>query len=171
MTSIGFGDIIGRTYSTQGWGAIIAPLFVGVIVDRYLPAERVLGVLHFVGAALLLALSTITDSKTLFYFTALAYMATFMPTLPLCNTIAFNVMENTEQQFPAIRVMGTIGWIVAGLLLSFVLSPLVLPESATATIEQTNWPIRLAAGAAIFLGIFSFTLPKTASNRQRPRAH
>ena len=159
MVAIGFSDIIGRTYATQGWGAIIAPLFVGMIADRYFSAQRVMGTLHLIGAGLLFYLSTITDSRLEFYLTTLIYMATFMPTLPLSNTVAFNAMRDTQKEFPPIRVLGTIGWIVAGLALSFVLAPLVLAGDSPITIEQTVWPVRLAAGAALLLGLFAFTLP------------
>lgn len=161
MTAIDFGDIIGRTYATQGWAAILAPLLVGMVADRYFSAQKVMGVLHLVGAGLLFYVSTITENKSLFYFVTLGYMMTFMPTLALANTIAFGAMKDTVREFPAIRVLGTLGWIVAGLSLSFIVAKLVLSSGAGLTIEQTNWPIRLAAIAAIFLGLFSFALPDT----------
>jgi len=161
MTRLGFGDIIGRTYGAQGLAAILSPLFIGMIADRYFSAQKVMGILHLIGAGLLFYLTTITDNKTLFYFTTLAYMLTFMPTLALSNAIAFGAMTDTVKQFPTIRVLGTIGWIVAGLSLSFIITGLVLPSGTELTIEQTNWPIRLAAMAAVILGLFSFTLPDT----------
>ena len=161
MTKLEFGDIIGRTYGTQGLAAILSPLFVGMIADRYFSAQKVMGVLHLMGAVLLAFLTTITSDKTLFYFVTLGYMLTFMPTLALSNAIAFTAMTDSVKQFPAIRVLGTIGWIVAGLSLSFVVTKIVLPTGSVLTIEQTNWPIRLAAGAAVILGLFSFALPDT----------
>ena len=161
MAHIGLGDIIGRTYATQGVAAIIATLFVGMVADRYFSAQRILGVLHLAGAALLFFLSTVTADKTLFYTVVLAYMITFMPTLPLSNAIAFNAMTDTERQFPAIRVFGTVGWIVAGLALSFVVAGWVLGAGADVTIEQTAWPIRTAAVAAAIMGGYAFFLPHT----------
>jgi len=161
MVALDFGDIIGRTYATQGVAAILSPLFIGMIADRYFSAQKVMGVLHLLGAVLLFYISTITGNKTLFYFATLGYMLTFMPTLALSNAIAFGAMTDTVKEFPGIRVLGTVGWIVAGLSLSFIVAKFVLSSGANLTIEQTNWPIRLAGVAAIVLGVLSFTLPDT----------
>ncbi|MFT7558548.1 MAG: nucleoside transporter [Flavobacteriales bacterium] len=149
LNASGFDDIIGETYATQGYAAIIAPLFIGVIADRYFSAEKLLGALHLLGAAVLLWISTISESKSLFFGAVLLYMLVYMPTLPLSNSVAFNAMSNTERQFPAVRVLGTIGWICAGLIVGFLQA------------EKTVLPIQLAAVASVLAGLYAFTLPAT----------
>jgi len=148
------GTEIGAAYSTTAWAAIISPFFVGMIADRFFQAQHVMGILHVLGAVLLYAASTIT-SPILFFWVLLAYAICYMPTLALVNAIAFNQMENTEREFPLIRVLGTIGWIVAGFTITF------LGRGWFENIEATATPLRLAAGASLILGIYSFFLPKT----------
>ena len=147
----GFDEIIGQVYATQGYAAILAPLFIGMIADRYFAAEKVMGVLHLCGAACLFYLSTLgpgTDPQHM-VLAVLAYMIFYMPTLPLSTTIAFNASTDTTKQFPTIRVFGTLGWIVAGLGIGF------------ARLEQTNIPILISAAASLAYGLYSFTLPHT----------
>ena len=112
------GGEIAAAFSTQSWGAIIAPFIIGLIADRFFNAERILGVLHIIGAALMYMMSQATDSAV-FYPYVLGYMIAYMPTLALVNSVAFNQMKDPSKDFPFIRVWGTIGWIVAGLLISF----------------------------------------------------
>ena len=153
----GFGPIIGHVYATQGYAAILAPLFIGAIADRYFPAEKVMGVLHLCGAAALAYMSTLgagSDPK-LFVFGALACWIVYMPTLPLSTTIAFNAVNDTAKEFPAIRVFGTLGWIAAGLGVGLM------------RWEQTNTPILIAAAASALHGLYSFTLPKTPPRAER----
>jgi nucleoside transporter len=153
----GFGPIIGEVYATQGYAAILAPLFIGAIADRFFPAEKVMGVLHLCGAAALAYVSTLGaggDPKV-FVIAALACLICYMPTLPLSTAIAFNAVKDTAKDFPAIRVFGTIGWIVAGLGIGF------------ARLEQTNIPILIAAAASALHGLYSFTLPKTPPRAER----
>jgi nucleoside transporter len=147
---LGFGGIdIGRAYSTMPWGAIVAPFLVGMVADRFFAAEKVLGVLHLVGAALLYFASTMTAPGTVFWL-LLGYALCYNPTLALVNAVAFYQMESPEKQFPAIRVFGTIGWIVAGLIVGFM------------AMEATAQPLRLAALSSVVLGLFSFVgLPHT----------
>jgi nucleoside transporter len=135
-------------YSTMPWGAIVAPFVVGMIADRFFAAEKVLGVLHLAGAVLLYYVSTITE-PTAFFWVLLVYALCYNPTLALVNAIAFNQMTSPEKQFPAIRVFGTIGWIVAGLLVGYM------------KVEPTATPLQLAALASLALGLFSFALPNT----------
>ena len=161
MIRLGFGDIVGRTYAAQGLAAIMAPMIVGFIADRYVPAERMFGALHLVGAAILFVLANIQTDKTLFYITVLTYLITFMPTLPLANAITLHAIDDPRRSFPAIRLFGAIGWIVAGLILSFVVATIALDSDSRLTIEQTAYPIWLAATAATGLGVFAFTLPAT----------
>ncbi|MFC7292631.1 MFS transporter [Hirschia litorea] len=161
MAKLGFGDIIGRAFSTQGLAAIIAPLFVGMIADRFFSAQKVYAILHLIGAALMWFLSTITGDKSLFYIVTLAYMLSYMPTLALSNSIAMNAVTDTQKQFAGIRVFGTIGWIAAGLALSFIIAKMFIPEGAGLTVEQTAFPMKLAAIGALILGVGGFFLPST----------
>ena len=146
---LGFaGTDIGSAYSTMPWGAIVAPFVVGMIADRFFAAERVLGVMHLAGAVLLWAASSTTDAGTLFWV-LLGYALCYNPTLALVNAISFNQMTSPEKQFPAIRVFGTVGWILAGLLVGFL------------KLEATATPLKIAAVCSLILGVFSFVLPHT----------
>jgi len=148
----GLQDSVGTIYSAQGWAAIAAPLFVGAVADRYFAAERVMGVLHLFAGLLLFALARIGADAGLMFLATLGVLLAFMPTIALSNAIALNALSDSERQFPAIRVFGTIGWIIAGLVVSFV-----LPGQA----ERTAMPILLAAGVSLVYGLYSFTLPHT----------
>ena len=144
-------------FSTQSWGAIIAPFIIGLIADRYFNAERILGVLHLVGAFLMYQMYQSTDF-VVFYPYVLGYMILYMPTLALVNSISFNQMKDPAKEFSNIRVFGTIGWIVAGLVISY-LFVWDSPEDLEAGMLKNTF---LMAGiASAILGLFSFTLPKT----------
>lgn len=142
---------IGLAYGTQALGAIIAPFIVGAIADRFFAAQKILGVLHLIGAALMYYISTISDFKS-FYPVLLVYMILFMPTLALVNAISFKQLTSPEKQFSYIRVWGTIGWIAAGLLIAW------LAWEKNASLVNT---FRMAAAVSVILGLFSFTLPNT----------
>lgn len=144
-------------FSTQSWGAIIAPFIIGLIADRYFNAEKILGVLHIVGAVLMYQMYNASDIAS-FYPYVLIYMILFMPTLALVNSISFNQMKDPEKEFSSIRVLGTIGWIVAGLLISFVFL-WDSEESVKAGLMKNTF--LMASIASLVLGLFSFTLPKT----------
>jgi nucleoside transporter len=146
----------GWAYSTTGIAALISPLFVGMIADRFFSTEKVLAVLHCVGAILMFWVSTITDA-TLFFWVLLAYTVCYMPTLALTNSISLGQMTNSEKEFPPIRVLGTIGWIVAGLIVGF------MPESISGleSIEATAIPMKIAAGASLVMGFYCLFLPHT----------
>src|ERR1700761_1741158 len=111
------GVQLAAAYSTQSWGAIIAPFIVGLIADRYFNAERVLAVLHLVGGVLLLVLARVTAFSS-FLPVLLAYMALYMPTLALANSISFRQLKDPAREFGSLRVWGTIGWIAAGVAIS-----------------------------------------------------
>ena len=145
------GVQIGLAYGTQSLGAIIAPFIIGLIADRYFSAQKILGVLHIAGAGLMYYLSTI-DNFSSFYPVLLAYMVIYMPTLALVNAISFRQMHNPEKEFSFIRVWGTIGWIVAGLLIGW----LALEKKSSL---QNTFLISAIVSAA--LGLFSFSLPNT----------
>jgi len=144
-------------YSTQSWGAIIAPFVVGLIADRYVNAERLLGVLHLAGAALLYELST-ARSFDGFYPYLLGYMILYMPTLALVNAISFRQMDDPSRHFSKIRLWGTIGWIVAGLAISYVFSWDAPAALASGSLRYT---FTMCAAASLLLGLYSFTLPRT----------
>lgn len=144
-------------YSTQSWGAIVAPFIIGLIADRYFNAEKILGILHLIGAVLMYLMSSATEFS-MFYPYVLGYMIAYMPTLALVNSVAFNQMKNPTKEFPFVRVFGTIGWIVAGLIIS-----LAFGWDSIDNIQQgflSNTFLMVAIASAI-LGVFSFTLPKT----------
>ena len=106
-------------FSTQSWGAIIAPFIIGLIADRYFNAEKILGVLHIIGAFLMYQMYN-ANNVSVFYPYVLVYMILYMPTIALVNSVSFNQMNNPEKEFSNIRVWGTVGWVLAGLLISFM---------------------------------------------------
>src|SRR5262245_12652876 len=124
MGGANVGTWIGNAYSTAPLAAIVAPVFLGVVADRFFASQRVMGLLHLVGGLLLLAAPSVAkgavENPLPFVGLLLAHMLCYMPTLGLSNTVAFNCMSNPEKQFPLIRVWGTIGWIVAGLVVGDV---------------------------------------------------
>ncbi len=139
---------IGAAYSALAIATIISPFFVGLIADRFFAAQRIMGVLHIVGAALLFLATKITDNAA-FYWVILAYSLLYMPTIALSNSVAFHQMTDPGKQFPWIRVFGTIGWIVAGLVIGNM------------GLEKTNSTFYIAAGVSAILGLYSFILPNT----------
>ena len=135
--------------------AIVAPFFLGLVADRYFSTEKVLGALHILGGVIMLLVPR--TSAGLFIFLLLLYNLCYMPTLGLANSLAFHNIRNQEKDFPFIRVFGTIGWIVAGLFVGFVLSKFtngVMPD-------KTSLPLYTTAIASLILGVFSFSLPHT----------
>ena len=151
------GAQTGSVFSTQSWGAIIAPFIIGLIADRYFNAEKILGILHLAGAVLMYQMYMATEVST-FYPFVLAYMVLYMPTLALVNSISFNQMKDPEKEFSNIRVWGTIGWIVAGLLISFVF---LWDSEANVKAGLMKNTFLMASIVSLVLGLFSFTLPKT----------
>ncbi len=144
-----------NVFSTQSLGAIIAPFIVGMIADRYFNAERILGVLHLVGAVLMYQMYSAADMST-FYPYVLAYMILYMPTLALASSVSFRQLTNPEKQFSAIRIWGTIGWIVAGLAISYIFR-----WDAAASEGALKNTFLMSGVASLVLGVFSFVLPKT----------
>lgn len=142
------GVNIGAAYSALAIATMISPFFVGMVADRFFAAQRIMGVLHLVGGGLLF-LATIITNNTAFYWVILIYSLLYMPTIALSNSIAFQQMTDPGKQFPWIRVFGTLGWIVAGLLIGFL------------AIEKTPATFYMAAIASASLGLFSFILPNT----------
>ncbi|WP_110598776.1 nucleoside permease [Salinicola lusitanus] len=160
------GSQIGMAFSTQSWGAIIAPFIIGLIADRYFNAERILAVLHLGGAALMFGLYRAQDFAT-FYPLVLVYMILYMPTLALVNSVSFRQMNDPSQEFARIRVWGTIGWILAGLAISYLFSWDGAEAIAGGALRNT---FLMCAIASLALGLYSFTLPATppkADTRKR----
>ncbi|MFT5890457.1 MAG: nucleoside transporter [Dokdonia sp.] len=145
------GGEMAMAYETQSIGAIVAPFIIGLIADRYFSAQKILGVLHLLGAGLLYMAGT-SDSFDAFYPYILIYMILYMPTLALVNSVAFRQMKDPAKDFALIRVLGTVGWIVAGLVIGF------LAWESDNVLQNT---FIMASVAAALLGVFSFTLPDT----------
>ena len=137
----GFNDYLGWAYSTTNWAAIVSPFFIGMIADRFFSAQKVLGIMHLLGAVLMVAAAQAGSAQT-FVVLLLAYAVTYMPTLTLVNAIAFNQMTNIDKEFPPIRTLGTLGWIVAGLLISAF------------GISESTTPMYMAAAVAAVLGVY-----------------
>jgi nucleoside transporter len=151
------GAQTGSVFSTQSWGAIIAPFIIGLIADKYFNAEKILGILHLLGAVLMYQLYKATD-VAVFYPYVLGYMVLYMPTLALVNSVSFNQMKDPEKEFSSIRVCGTIGWILAGLAISYLFH-WDSPDGVKQGLLKNTF---LMAGiASLLLGVFSFTLPAT----------
>ncbi len=151
------GSQTASVFSTQSWGAIIAPFIIGLIADRYFNAEKILGVLHLIGAFLMYQMYSAPDISV-FYPYVLSYMILFMPTLALVNSVSFNQMKDPEKEFSTVRVWGTIGWIVAGLLISFIFHWDTAEGTTSGLLKNT---FLMAGTASLILGLFSFALPKT----------
>jgi Nucleoside H+ symporter/Thioredoxin-like len=142
------GQQVGIVAGATAVGAIIAPFFVGVVADELFATEKVLGVLHLGGGVLLLLASQQGRFAAL-YSIILLYCLCYMPTMALTNSLSFRQMSDPKIEFGGIRVLGTCGWIVAGLLIGSL------------GLEATSHPLQIAAGASILMGFYCFTLPHT----------
>jgi nucleoside transporter len=151
------GSEAAAIFSTQSWGAIIAPFIIGLIADRYFNAEKILGILHLAGAFLMYQMYQ-SEEVGMFYTYVLSYMILYMPTLALVNSVSFNQMQNPEKEFANIRVWGTIGWIIAGLSISYIFHWDSTESVSQGLLKNT---FLLSGIAAFLLGVFSFSLPKT----------
>ncbi len=154
------GVQVGAAYSAMAIATIISPFFVGMIADRFFAAQKVLGILHLAGAALLYYLTSINNPLS-FYWVLLLYSLMYAPTLALANSVAFRQMKDPSREFASIRVLGTIGWIVTGWLLDKVF------HIGTG---QLVFTFKMAAAASLVLGLLSFFLPDTPPKSKGTKA-
>ena len=157
MTNQGMGTLTHWPYTVNPIAAIAAPFFVGLVADRFFATEKVYAILHLLGGVVLLAAPQTVGTSTVFITMLLLYNLCYMPTIALSNSLAFHNIADQEKQFPRIRVWGTIGWIIAGLFISYVLRAFVSDLRP----EQTALPLYTAGVASLVLAAFSLTLPHT----------
>jgi nucleoside transporter len=142
------GRQIGLAAGTTAIGAIVSPFFIGLVADRLFATQKVLAALHGLGASLLLLASSRSSFGPL-YCLLLLYAVCYMPTLALTNSLAFRLMRDPKLEFGPIRVLGTVGWIAAGLLIGNL------------RLEATAMPLRIAALASLLMAVYCLTLPDT----------
>jgi len=163
MAGIGMSSAIFWAYTVVPISALISPYFLGLVADRFFATEKVLGLLHIIGGLALFAAPVAAearpDSIGLFIGLLLVHALCFAPTIALTSSLAFHHITRPEQQFPLIRVFGTIGWIAAGVFVSRILHA-----------DETGVPLRVGGLSAVLLGVYSFTLQFTPPARASERA-
>ena len=154
------GVQVGAAYSAMAIATIISPFFVGMVADRFFAAQKVLGVLHLVGALLLYYITTVSNPSS-FYWVLLLYSLLYAPTLALANSVAFRQMRDTSKEFASIRVFGTIGWIATGWMIDKVF------RFGTSELAST---FLMAAVASLVLAVLCFFLPDTPPKAKGQKA-
>jgi MFS family permease len=152
LLKMGFsGGEAGWIFGNMALAAIISPMIIGVIADRFIASEKLMALLHFAGAAVLFLQAQLGYQSGFFlYFTvALVYALIYNPTLILANSISFTHVPDATRDFPGLRVWGTIGWIVVNFIGGMTLN------------LESNQPLLLAAVLSAILGAFSLALPHT----------
>ena len=149
MQTINMGDSISTAYALGPICAIIAPFFLGMVADRFFDSEKVLGVLCLIAGIAMCAMPSFAGSA-LFLPLLFLHALCYFPTLGLTASLAFHHMTNQEKEFPVVRVFGTLGWAAIGSFIGYVLQA-----------DSTSLPLYIGGGAALFLGLYSFTLPHT----------
>ena len=146
---------IGWSYACTAIAAILSPILVGSLTDRFFAAQKVLAILMFAGAILMYLAAQQTEFA-LFFPLLLAYSLTYMPTIALTNSIAFSHVGDVGRDFPRIRVRGTIGWIASGLVCGFLPQMMGYDD-----ISPTNVPLLITAASSALLGVYALFLPNT----------
>ena len=148
MRSHGMIDFIPEAFMSVGAGSIVAPFLIGALADRFFPVQKVLGVMHLLSAVFIISAPFLAGSPLLFTIVLYAHMLCYMPTVGLATATALHLLQSKEREFPRVRMLGTIGWIVAGILVSKLLK-----------LDTTPLPMYLAGIAGLVLGLYAFTLP------------
>ncbi len=152
MAAVGMTDVIYWAYMASPIGSLVSPFFLGMVADRYFPVQKVMGVMHVLSGVFVFAAPFVAEgafvSRPLFLLLLLLHMLCYMPTVGLAMATAFHNLDDRERQFPLIRAFGSIGWIGAGFLVSYVLHA-----------DQTALPMQIAGGGGILMAAYCFTLP------------
>jgi nucleoside transporter len=149
-STLGFtGTQAGAVFGTTALASLVAPFFVGLVADRFFATERVMAALYALGAVLLVLVTQVTSFAAV-YSLMLAFCLTYFPTIALTNAMTMKQVANPGRDFPLIRVVGTIGWVVINALVGFM------------QVEATTTPFLLGAGASVVMCVFSLVaLPHT----------
>lgn len=149
MKSHGMSGIIYLAYMVSPIGSIVSPFFLGMIADRYFAVQRVMGVMHILSGIFVFCAPFFgASTPSLFLIFLLFHMLCYMPTVGLATATAFHLLKNKEHDFPFVRVFGTLGWISAGIIVSYLLHG-----------DSTALPMYVAGIGGILMGLYSFTLP------------
>ena len=149
MKSHGMSDIIYLAYMVSPIGSIVSPFFLGMIADRFFAAQKVMGVMHILSGIFVFCAPWLGEtSPPLFLSLLLFHMLCYMPTVGLATATAFHLLKERESEFPLIRVFGTVGWISAGIIVSYFLHG-----------DTTALPMYVAGAGGVLMGLYSFTLP------------